>query len=327
MNEKIILAFAAIGLLLVAGCEGGSLFGKQQKEERPVTDADVRKGFSGLNMEFVQNVPPESVFEESDFQIAVNLKNEGASNIGDNSGVLVFGLENAYTDVAAGANAKQGFGVNGKSVYNLNGDKMFVELNAQTKKIGTQSEKHPSTIFATACYPYKTVLGTSVCIDPDVTGAATVKKVCEIKEMTFAEGQGAPVAITKIETRMLPDVDASHIKPHFIIFIENSGNGEVVNASKLDLACSSSALKYSDFNVLKITASLPQGTLNCGGEMDTEGFTTVRLREKEDMVRCTLEEGVGIGSGAYISPLRIELKYGYTFTISKSIIIEKVLTH
>ena len=165
-----------------------------------------------------------------------------------------------------------------------------------------------------------------MCIDTDIIGEVRGKKVCDIKDLTFSEGQGAPVAVTKIETRMLPDVDVNKVKPHFIIFIENKGNGEVVNSKKLGAACSSSGLEYTDFNTLTISASLPQGDLKCSENVDP-GPAAVRLREKEDMVRCTLEDGIDIGRDAYTAPLKIELNYGYTFTISKDIIIEKVLKY
>ena len=346
MDKKIIFAFIVVSLFLISGCEGGAMFGKKE-EKRPVTDADVRKGFSGLNMEFEKNAPPESVFEGSDtnpsaFPISLRLKNEGAFDIEDNKetvenegGIVVFGFEKTYVDVVGeggrcpGGLCK-GISIKGKSIYSPAGDEDSINVDASAKKIGAQSEKHPSTILATACYPYNTTLGTSVCIDPDVIGEATSKKACNVQDVTFTEGQGAPVAITKIETRMLPFTDngVDKIKPHFIIFIENKGNGEVVNVSKLIFTCSSSALKYVDFNVVKITASLPQGDLKCS-ENSEPGPTTIRLREKEDMIRCTLETegGVDIGRDAYTSPLKIELEYGYTFTISKNIIIEKVLTH
>ena len=55
----------------------------------------------------------------------------------------------------------------------------------------------------------------------------------------------------------------------------------------------------------------------------------IRLREKEDMIRCESkdEDDIPKNRDAYTSPLKIELDYGYTFTISKNIIIEKILTH
>jgi hypothetical protein len=335
MNKKMIFVFIVAGLLIVAGCEGGRLFGKGSKDTKPLTDADVRKGVQGLTMDFVQNAPPERIFENTAFPIVVNLKNMGAFDIGDNEntpditergGVLVFGFEKAYVGVATpNDKSKQEFDVKGRSIYNPDGDEEFRELNAKTKEIGAQSETQPSTIFATACYPYQTILGASVCVDTDVYDIGKGKKACAVKDLVFAEGQGAPVAITKIETRMFPDGDK--VKPHFIIYIENKGNGEVIKLNKVDTACSSGALDYEDFNAIDLVVSLSDKNLNCNVGEEASESTEIRLRGKEDMVRCTLNEGVDIGRDAYITPLKIELNYGYTFTISKGIIIEKVLTH
>ena len=352
-NKKAVVIIGILLVLVVAsGCEGGKIFGKKQ-DKRPITDADIRKGTDGLDMEFLKNAPPERVFEgrfltnappervvegsqddegkviTSDFPISLRLKNEGASNIEE--GILIFASEKAYVNVSLESKERQEFIIKGKSIYSPVGDEEFVTLTAGAKRISAQSETHPSTIFATACYPYNTILGTSVCIDTDIIGEVRGKKVCDIKDLTFSEGQGAPVAVTKIETRMLPDVDVNKVKPHFIIFIENKGNGEVVNSSKLGEACSSSGLNYTDFNTLTISASLPQGDLKCSENVDP-GPAAVRLREKEDIVRCTLESdidesGIDIGRDAYTAPLKIELNYGYTFTISKDIIIEKVLKY
>ena len=440
INKKIILVISIVLLLVLAGCEGGKIFGKKQ-DKRPITDADIRKGTDGLDMEFLTNAPPERVFEDGRFPISLRLKNEGATDIIDDNKVkLVLGFETSYvnmdiegktctedeveecddgsevvtglcnedvflektgdvctdwidtgctedrveecddgsevvtglcnedvfledvflektgdvctdwigtectedrveecddgTDVVTGLckDILKATGelcrieIKGKSIYSPVGDEEFIQVNPQAKKISAQSETHPSTIFATACYPYNTTLGTSVCIDTDIIDEVKGKKACNVKDLTFSEGQGAPVAITKIETRMLPYADVNKVKPHFIIFIENKGNGEVVNSSKLNLSCSSSGLNYTDFNTITITASLPQGDLKCSENVDT-GPTAVRLREKEDIVRCTLEDGVDIGRDAYTAPLKIELNYGYTFTISKDIIIEKVLKY
>ena len=323
-NKKAVVIIGILLVLVVAsGCEGGKIFGKKQ-DKRPITDADIRKGTDGLDMEFLKNAPPERVFEESPFPISLRLKNEGASNIEE--GILIFASEKAYVNVSLESKERQEFIIKGKSIYSPVGDEEFVTLTAGAKRISAQSETHPSTIFATACYPYNTILGTSVCIDTDIIGEVRGKKVCDIKDLTFSEGQGAPVAVTKIETRMLPDVDVNKVKPHFIIFIENKGNGEVVNSSKLGEACSSSGLNYTDFNTLTISASLPQGDLKCSENVDP-GPAAVRLREKEDIVRCTSDDGIDIGRDAYTAPLKIELNYGYTFTISKDIIIEKVLKY
>ena len=230
-----------------------------------------------------------------------------------------------FIEILTNFRAKRDIEISGKQVFNPKGDEGFISINAWAKKIGGQSETKPTTILATACYPYETILDASVCIDTDVLGQRRGKKSCIIKELDFSDGQGAPVTITKIETRMLPQ-DESKIKPHFIIHIKNAGNGVVINDSKIEKACSSKPLSYKDFNVLRINATLSGIELDCDPAGGMQKTAEVRLREKEDMIRCTYEgkdDGIGIDANldAYSAPLKIELDYGYTFTISKNIII------
>ncbi len=347
INKNLILIIGILILLVLVGCNmnGGG--------DRPITDVDVRKGTEGLVMGFTKNAPPERVFERSKdessgiFPVGVELKNKGASDI--ENGILVFGFEKDYVDVADASGQledsgckelngesinyeKCGFDIKGKSIFNLEGDEEFIRINAQTKKIGAQSETQPSTILATACYQYNTSFGSSVCVDTDVYGIRKGKKACNIVDLQFSEGQGAPVTITKVETRMLPS-EEDKIKPHFLIHVENKGNGEVINPEKdkedpniyiYEKACTSKPLKYTDFNTLKVNAWLSGVKLECNADDDL-----VRLKDKEDIIRCTLEEQGGIPSNrdAYTAPLKVELEYGYTFTISKDIIIEKILKY
>ena len=126
---------------------------------------------------------------------------------------------------------------------------------------------------------------------------------------------------------MLPDADndPNKIIPHFIIYLENKGNGEVVAEDKIEDVCSRKPLGFRDFNKVTIKAFLSDKELNCNsGEAEK---AESRLREKKDIVRCTLEEGIASNRDAFASPLKVELDYGYTFTISKDITIEKILVY
>jgi len=238
-----------------------------------------------------------------------------------------------FIETLTNLTAKKPIKISGKQIFNPNGDEDFIGITAWTKKIGGQSETKPTTIFATACYPYKTILDASVCIDTDVTGQRRGQKSCKIKDIDFGDGQGAPVAITKIETKMLPQEDEGKVKPHFIIYLKNAGDGQVIKNAAIETACSNKPLSYRDFNVLNIMATLSGVELDCNpDESIGPGATEARLRDKEDMIRCTYEGkdgsiGIDANLDAYTAPLKIVLDYGYTFTISKDIIIEKVLTY
>ena len=213
MNKNLILVTGILSLLILSACNIGS-------STKSITDADVRKGTDGLALAFIKNAPPENVFEQSRFPIAIDLKNKGASDI--ENGFFVMGFEKEYVDYASGQAPKSAFNIKGKSIFNLNGDEQFIELNAQSKQVGSQSETHPSTIFATACYPYKTILGTSVCVDTDIFGTKLRNKACEVKDLLFNNGQGAPVTITKIESKMLPVEDENMINKNIfkkVIFL------------------------------------------------------------------------------------------------------------
>ncbi|HJN56376.1 MAG: hypothetical protein QF436_02660 [Candidatus Woesearchaeota archaeon] len=322
LNKKIILIFAVIALLLIAGCKG------RTGTKGSITGVDIRSGVKGIAMDFVKGSPPENVFEDDVFPIAIRLENKGAFNIEEEKGILVFGFEKQYVEATKeGDGEKQKFKIEGKSVFNPDGDTEFITIDAKVKKIGSQSESRASTILATACYRYETLLGTSACIDADIYGAEVRKKACTIKDLSFGNGQGAPVAITKIETRMLPQEDDNRIKPQFLIHVENEGNGEVIRPGKYENACTSGALEYEDLNRMNIKALLSGEELDCSLGLDEEPENIIRLRDKKDIVRCTLEEGIEKSEGAYTAQLKVELDYGYSFTISKDITIEKVLKY
>lgn len=344
---RAFCVLAILFLLAISGCGGG-------KKSSSLTDADIRKGTDGLTMEFLQNAPPLNVFEGGSFPISLRIKNTGAFDIGDKpnteniveqSGIIVLGFEKASVDIK---NPRIEVKIAGKSIFNLKGEEDVKSTNAEAKLIGGQSETRPSTIFATACYPYKTIMDASACIDPDVIGQRRGQKACTIKDLDFGDGQGAPLVVTKIETRMLPQQDSGKVKSHFIIHIKNSGNGQVIRREVreegkepiniLERVCSSEPLSYmknKDFNTFNVMATLSGVELDCNPEEDIgPGATEARLREKEDMIRCTYvkkdidgKEGIDADIDAYTAPLKIEMDYGYTFTISKDIIIEKVLTH
>lgn len=316
--NKFSITFLLFLLVLFStGCSGTS-------KQKSITDADIRKGTDGLVFSFAKNAPPEKIFEGSLFTIALEVKNNGAAD-SDNA-LISIGLESAYLKLRDGENPKD-FSIKGKSVLNpVGGDDFFTFEGEATNSIGAQSESHKTSILATACYDYKTEFGTSVCIDSDVFRQQRGIKACTVNDIELVTGQGGPVSVTKVETKMMPDKDEGKVNPMFIITIENKGKGEVVSKDKITDACSSKPLKYEDFNEVYLKAFLAGETLDCSQD-GSGGDIKARLRDKKDVVRCTLPEGIEKSQDAYTSTLKVELTYGYTQTIAKDIIIEKITTY
>jgi hypothetical protein len=317
MSNKIV--FMIILFVVISGCGSSS-------SPRDVIEYDFREGTSGLEMEFVENAPPKELYESSDFLIGFDVANMGANDIAD--GVFVLGIEDEYMEVRDWKgyiirnrnpfekNAQ--FDLEGKSQNIPEGGKSRVTVRAKSRLLEPQSETHTSYVLLTSCYPYQTNLVQEVCIDPDVYQIKKANKVCEVADISLSS-QGAPVAVTKIQPVMLQSADDETVRPQFTIHLKNVGNGEVFDVNSVHDACSSSSLERKDINYVHVTARLADKSLKCEPQ-------PVHLHNKENSVRCILESGFGMGGSTFISPLVVELSYGYAFTISKEVVIRRLGT-
>lgn len=330
MKRIIILVLVVI---LISSCKRGG-------EVDPITKVDIYKGSDGLVMGFVEGAPPDEITasymgEDSTFDIALELENQGAHNIG--SGELTLILEKNYMDVKEWGTGRLltysvaddivTFNLEGKSTKNPKGDKGIIYIEAKALEIPeTQSEMHTSNILVTACYGYKTKLFEAVCVDADVHEFLVGEKVCEVKDISL-KNQGAPVAVTKIEYSMLPHMYEERIKPQFKIHIQNIGDGQPTKPEAISKVCKGESLEHKDFNMIKIGAKLSDKELDCNLISDQEVTGEVRLKDKKGIGRCSLEEGINKEKGTYLTPLSVTLDYGYTSSISKEIDIKRPIEY
>jgi len=307
------------------------------------------KGTKGLELSFVKNAPPSRVFEDGSLEVIVKIGNKGVYDIGLNGdgkegisqrGIFVITPETGYVDLKKikeeeGIYSSEGvesasFKIMGKSLSNPVGDELFIYSALKARELSSLSSVHSSSIFATICYPYQTKLSTSVCIDPDIYNFKPEEKACESKNLVFSGGQGAPVAITKIEVQMVSEDD--EVKPLFLVHVEDKGGGEVVKRDGYFDACGAGINTeketdklYKYFNVVNIhkaDTKLSKFQLDCkqGDEEDE-----IVLTGKKGIFRCSPKEWELENKNAYVAPLSIVLNYGYTKTISKEFNIEKPL--
>lgn len=342
IKKKIITSIVLMILLFLYGC------GKSDRGYTPtITSKDIYTGKDSLVFEFFDNAPPKEIFENSVLPIGMRLYNRGAHDI--EKGYLSIGLEKTYMEidenslkfidrdarVSFDGPERITFGLNGKNIDHPEGEQDVITFTANTKDLGKtdpQSEYHDALIAVTACYEYQTRAVETVCIDTDIYDfKARGEKACEVKTLTL-KPQGAPVAVTKIESEMLPDKgDSSKIKPRFMITVKNLGKGEVVKKDKVKAACSSEAVGYKEWNNINVQVYIStmkdEDKLDCDIIKEgTQDDGTLILKQKEDKVRCSYEPGFDEKIGAFSSPLYIILDYGYTDTISREVRIKKINT-
>ncbi|MBI1934935.1 hypothetical protein HYS31_00700 [Candidatus Woesearchaeota archaeon] len=316
------------------------------------SEQNFRTGNTGLALELLKNTPPPRMFEGDTFPVVIRVANTGAFDIPPEGAVLSLGVEKDYTKEVSllykqdhltpdTANDFSGFfGIKGKSMLSPRGEEEVFSYNVIAGKLDPQSEQHISTITASVCYPYETILDTTICIDTDVNSLRPGKKVCSNQDIIFGNGQGAPVAITKIEPKMLPiqafgNVESSDkIKPQFLIYVEDFGGGVVIKKESLKKSCigeQDRPFDHNDFGIVYVKVELSGKELHCQLEKKERdpGPGHIKLQDKKDIIRCNTENNkeyltvIDRSQDSYFAPLRITLEYGYTKSISASYTIQK----
>jgi len=296
-----------------------------------VEEFNPYQGNKGVTQQFLENSPPKEIdftmSEQVDtipFTVSLLLENEGAHDV--QNGVVVLGFEEDYV-VVNDVDYFKSFTLLGKSKISKYGEENIIKFSMLAKNLEPQSQSHTVTIISTLCYDYKTAYTATACIDLEryINPKTRETPICTMRTMSSG-GQGAPIAVTKVETELRASQEEDIIIPDFKIYIANRGNGQAIAKDSVNKACSSETLEKEDLNTVYVNAWLGETQLNCRPKNDriqgNEGYVKFGNRD-EDYVKCTLEEGNDVSKKTYQSPLRITLDYGYTHSISKDILIRK----
>lgn len=281
----------------------------------------IQIGTKALQIDFLPQAPPFEVHENETFNIFAEIKNIGTQNIdelSDSKGLLIVDVDDQYVRIKKEIIP---FFIEGKSLLNPIGGSMLLQKKATAKALPIQQERMSTKIIIGTCFKYSTNSGIDICIDtvPEKLG----KKVCNIQTKIISEGQGAPVAITKIESKMLPSWDDKKTIPEFTIYIQNLGGGEIINKDKVLLACDKNErelIERQDFDLIDVKVSLPQlGELTCN-----KPSLSLQLTDKKVVCKYDNNGGISKTMSTFISSLAINLRYGYFQTAVKPIMILKV---
>ncbi len=305
-------------ILLLTGCVG--LNGSWTSEE-------FRVGTTGLEARFVENNPPRIVDEDSPFSIAVDVRNRGAYLAEDI--YINVGVERDYMCINSGDECVSGINekideIRGKSQYLPTGDYEILRFNAQTKGLEGQRTTHRATLLLSKCYKYTTKIESEVCINPN-EGSDSSHDVCSTSPRTY-NNQGAPIAVKKVEGRMMVTDGGDKVKPIITIDIENAGRGSVIERDKISKFCKGEGVDRYNHNIVYLKE------LQIGNEKYIEGSgdntiecrrPVAELSRNEGSIVCEFKEGISKGSAAYNARMMAVFEYGYTESTSRQVEITK----
>ncbi len=293
MKKLILISLFLI--LIISGCK---LIGRGEGKgpEAHISEEEIRIGNEGIYMSFIDNAPPAEVYDSEVFPVIINFENKGAS---DAEGSILIQLDdNLKLD---DGRLKESFKLEGKSVGNPEGEKETIRASINPY-LFEDTEIMTRLVRVIANYQYQTNAIANVCIDTDPFGEVEVggiQKACEVEDIMLDKGQGAPIAVTRIEPMMMGS--STKITPKFRIYIENVGGGEPSSTDNKP-------------NVVKIKAYLSEEELIC----DDEELNI----DKRESIACSLSEGISKKQESYTSLISIKLDYNYKNTINKEIQIK-----
>ena len=304
----MILASIALMVLFLAGCGGSA--------SDPMLDIDYRQGTDGLTMEFIDNMPTRSVYAGEQFNIGIQIENEGAHDIGMGK-IMISGYEQGQYEFE-GDNSRE-FQLRGRTQFEPKGELDHVIIGVRSicyPEMASQVRTNLTTTFrATACYTYATVANAQVCIDtnPLVTQSGA-DKICQVKAVTLSGGQGGPVAVTKVEPSMIPTGQGG-ITARFLIYLKNlNTDGTVYALGAYDTDCEDTILK----NKVVFGAKLAEIPLIC----TPQGEITIRSGE-DTVVSC--ETPLTTAGGVYETQLTMGLEYAYSQDATTTVNVNKPL--
>ncbi len=292
-----------IALVLVISCRGRVPQGEQPLE----TEAAIRlvqTGTQGIELKIIPNYPPPLVYDKNELVALVEVQNRGNDEVDlQDCFVQITGFDTNIILGEFGQSKPCAFNLagplEGKNVYNVQGGANQLEFRSTNIALPEGVyEYDPKFILFKTCYLYHTKARPTVCIDPLFYQITAEQKACDFrKSVPTGGGQGAPVGISYVGVQMAGG------KAVFEINVVNLGGGKVVT-DNTDIRNCDSGIEYTDLDKVRYTVQMTSGTMESCKPQDQY----VRLTNGQGKIVCTFNLP---NTGAYETPLLIDLDYGY----------------
>jgi len=302
-----------VSLIFLASCKPQPAAG-----EKPLDTAAalrlVQTGIRGIEIDTLQNLPPSTIYDQTELIAMVELKNKGNHDLQpQDCFIQITGFDPNI--ITGGLNVPRSCAENigtleGKNVYNTEGGFNQIEFRSSNIMLPAGVFEYNPTLNFLACYNYHTTSNPSVCVDPLFYQVASEQKTCLPHDVGMAGGQGAPVGISYVGVDMVGD------RAIFEINVMNYGSGRVLSPYADFRNCGQAVLEYVDLDKVGYTVQMSGGSLmDC---KPRDGL--VRLTNNQGKIVCSFNIP---GASAFETPLMVDLDYGYMQSYTKPIKIIK----
>ncbi|MBI2141245.1 hypothetical protein HYU16_02365 [Candidatus Woesearchaeota archaeon] len=318
----LLTAVFLIAVLLIGGC--GQIGGKRDTGSGI---PEIYVGTAGFDAAFAAESVPGLVTAGSSSDVVLLLTNNGAVNT-PSAIVTVKDTRGAFTLESAKGSDKIFFSkpliitaLGGKeSASSTEGSAEGVVLTLKAQEFSKNVEAVDTGLIASVCYEYGTKLTANVCVDASSYSFQKQRKPCDAKAPVALKSQGAPVAIKKIE--IVTEKSGNYVKPKFKIYVDNVGTGLIIGKDSLGLFCTDNpetTISKDKLNIVVVEkAELRGKPLKCSDDVPEIKNAIEKIlsgKAADDYILCSYDgNDFEDGSGAFVTPLKIELSYGYTST-------------
>ncbi len=211
MNPKQIIILVFLSLFLLSGCGTG---------QESVLDYNFKQGIAELNINLFENAPPSEIYPDSEFKFIVELDNQAAYDATDGT-VRIVGLDPKYFIVSP---TEQSFNsLLGRSLAVPAGEKSLdIQFTGHSQRLFEGADSYSQNYFLITKYNSQMDFTDTVCINPSLY--RTYNPGCEMESRKSYGGQGAPVAVTRMDELVTPGSGAA---AEFRFQIRNEGLGQV----------------------------------------------------------------------------------------------------
>ena len=281
MRKLTFVAALLVISFLLTSC------GSSSGSEGDIIQQNFKQGVQEVQIRLLENAPPVKIYPGSNFKMVIDVDNQLAYDLQDVTLTLT-GLNERYVQIAP--NPLEGHYLDqmlGRSLTNPSGERKIVEFDGKAESLFLNAEQHMETFFIKLAYRSTLDFTDTVCLNTNVYSIYDAG--CKVEPQKTYSGQGAPLAITKIEEIIFPG-SAADIE--FRINLQNKGRGNVGEVQLL-------------------SANLGNDPLQCdfrGSGLETNKIKFVE-NKKEHTLICRKER---ITAGrSYKNPLSLRLVYDY----------------